>query len=205
MSYFNRHKWWLIAIVILLIINTATLAIFWMERKGEGLLLGSHPKQANAQAFLIKELSLDSAQQAQYLLLIKAHREGSNTIKNELKDAKDAFFKLLSDSTATDAMIKQAADKASAIETQLDVLTFNHFKQVRNICTPQQKIKFNQIIENVVKMMGPNQQQRPQRPPRDNQSGDRRVGPPDDGQGPPPPNDDHRPPPDGQEPPPPRD
>ncbi len=195
MSYFNRHKWWLIAVAVLLIINTATLTIFWMERKGQGLLLGSHPKGGDAKAFLIKALALDSLQQVQYLTLIKAHRDGANTIKKELKNAKDALFHLLADSTVNEIVVEQAADRAAAKETELDLLTFKHFQQVRSICTPQQKIKFDTIIESVVKMMGPNQQN-PQGPPPPNkmEQGERPNGPPENGEGPPPPHE-QRPPP----------
>jgi periplasmic protein CpxP/Spy len=175
MNYFNKNKWWLIAVIVLMAINTATLTIFWLERKGQGLLLGGKPKGAEAQAFLVKELVLDSVQQVQYLELVKAHRKSTNEIKRELKNAKDGFFNLLSDSTASEATIKQAADNASAIETQLDLLTFKHFQQIRSICTPVQKTKFDSIIKTVVRMMGPNQQRR-QGPPRGMHQGERPNG-----------------------------
>jgi Spy/CpxP family protein refolding chaperone len=202
MNYFNKNKWWLIAIMVLLVVNTATLAIFWLERKGQDLL-GKKPQGSEAQAFLIKELALDSTQQAQYLELVKAHREGTNAIKRQLRDAKEAFFNLISDSTVSDAAIKQAAGSASAIEAQIDLLTFKHFQQIRNICTPAQKAKFDTVIKTVVKMMGPSQE-RPQGPPppHDRHQGERpKRPPPENGEGPPPPMDENGPPPDHRGPP----
>jgi hypothetical protein len=93
-------------------------------------------------------------------------------------------------------MVKQAADKASAVETQLDLLTFKHFQQIRNLCTPTQKAKFDTIIKTVVKMMGPSQQRPQGPPPRGMQQGERPNGPPQlDGEGPPPPMDGNGPPP----------
>ncbi len=175
MNYFNKNKWWLIAVIVLMAINTATLTIFWLERKGQGLLLGGKPKGAEAQTFLVKELVLDSAQQVQYLELVKAHRKSTNDIKRELKNAKDAFFSLLGDSTASEVTIKQAADNTSTVEIQLDLLTFNHFKQIRSICTPTQQAKFDSIIKTAVRMMGPNQQRR-QGPPRGMHQGERPNG-----------------------------
>ncbi len=199
MNYFNKNKWWLIAVIVLLAINTATLTIFWLERKGHGLLLGSHPKGAEAQAFLIKELTLDSAQQVQYLVLVKAHRKSTNEIKKELKNAKDVFFTLLGDSTASEATVKQAADSASTVETQLDLLTFKHFQQIRSICTPAQKAKFVNVIKTVVRMMGPNQQRPQGPPPHGLHQGERPNGPPpEEGEGPQPP-DGNRPPPPNRE------
>jgi len=196
MNYYNKNKWWLIAVIVLLVVNSATLTIFWLERKGHGLLMGGKPKGAEAQAFLIKELALDSAQKVQYLELVKAHREGTNAIKKQLRDAKDAFFNLLGDSTVSEAAIKQAADKASAIEAQIDLLTFKHFQQIRSICTPAQKAKFDTIIQTVVKMMGPSQQRPQGPPPHGMHRGERPNGPPPpDVEGPPPPHDGNGPPP----------
>lgn len=201
MNYFNKNKWWLIAVIVLLVVNTATLTIFWLERKGHNLL-GGRPKGAEAQAFLIKELALDSAQQVQYLELVKTHREGTNAIKKQLRDAKDAFFNLISDSTVSEAAIKQAADSASAIEAQIDLLTFKHFQQIRSICTPSQKAKFDSVIKTVVKMMGPSQQRPQGPPPHGMHRGQRPDGPPPpDGEGPPPPMDGNGPPPNHQGPP----
>ncbi|MFC4231569.1 Spy/CpxP family protein refolding chaperone [Parasediminibacterium paludis] len=202
MNYFNKNKWWLTAVIALLVVNTATLTIFWLERKGHDLL-GARPKGGEAQAFIIKELALDSIQQVQYLELVKAHRNGTNAIKKELKDAKDSFYNLLGDSLINDAVVKQAAERASAIEAQLDLLTFKHFQQIRSICTPKQKAKFDTIIKTVVKMMGPNQE-RPQGPPppHDKHQGERpKEPPPEDGEGPPPPMDGNGPPPDHRGPP----
>ncbi|MDI9364212.1 MAG: hypothetical protein QM541_04615 [Flavobacterium sp.] len=199
MNYFNKNKWWLIAVIVLLVVNTATLTIFWLERKDHNLL-GSRPKGAEAQAFLIKELALDSTQQIQYLELVKAHRSGTNAIKKELKNAKDSFFNLLGDSTVNEVVIKQAANRASAVETQLDLLTFKHFQQIRSICTPTQKAKFDTIIKTLVRRMGPSQQHPlgPPPPPHGMLRGQRPNGPPPpNGEGPPPP-----PPMDGNGPPP---
>ena len=48
---------------------------------------------------------------------------------------------------------KAAADNVAKNLEQLDLLTFDHFKEVRTICTPAQQKKFDEIIEEVLQMI----------------------------------------------------
>lgn len=139
MNYFNNTKWWVITVILLIVLNAVTLTIFWVERKDN---IGLPPKQENsggAVMYLTKELTLDSLQQMQYNQLISEHRQQTRQIRREIRHAKDAFFDLLGDSSVTDDAIKHSAASVSAIEQQIDILTFNHFKKIRTICTTEQK------------------------------------------------------------------
>ena len=155
MNYFNNTKWWAIVVITLIFLNAITLTIFWVERKSNHNLI---PKQENRGAtsfYLNKELAFDSMQQLQYNQLVIEHRQVTRQMRSEIRNAKDAFFELLSDSTIIDDSIKKVSMGVSNIEQQLDILTFNHFKNVRTICNAEQKKKFDSIIKNAVEMMGP--------------------------------------------------
>ena len=205
MNYFNKTKWWAIAVIALIVLNATTLTIFWVERKSNHDL---PPKQENRGAtasYLTKELAFDSIQQLQYNQLVLKHRQSTRQIRKEIRNAKDAFFELLSDSSISDDSIKAASKRVSDIEQQLDILTFNHFKEVRTICNAEQKKKFDSIIKNAVQMMAPppapmlhndslgngNYQSEsdmgPDFPPH-SRNGERREPPPDGQRPPPPPN-----------------
>ena len=205
MNYFNNTKWWAIVVITLIFLNAITLTIFWVERKSNHNLI---PKQENRGAtsfYLNKELAFDSMQQLQYNQLVIEHRQVTRQMRSEIRNAKDAFFELLSDSTIIDDSIKKVSMGVSNIEQQLDILTFNHFKNVRTICNAEQKKKFDSIIKNAVQMMAPppapmlrndslrngNYQSEsdmgPDFPPH-SRNGERREPPPDGQRPPPPPN-----------------
>ena len=46
---------------------------------------------------------------------------------------------------------------SAAQQARLDILPFEHFKKVRALCTTEQQIKFDQIIEQVMQMLAPPQ------------------------------------------------
>jgi protein CpxP len=183
MSYFDRNKWWALAFVLLVALNVATLATFWIVKEKN-----APPRMAHGSGvtdFLVKELGLDSAQEQKLVLLREEHQQKIMETRKGNREAKDALFALLQQSGAADSVIEKAAKNAAAFDTQLDLLTFRHFQQVRNLCTEMQKKKFDEVIQEVLRMIAPPPPGRPQGPPPPRREGD----------GPPLPGDDHRPPP----------
>jgi protein CpxP len=180
-------------LILLVLANIATLGVFWYykihnmpasrpmgdERRGNG----------NASAFIIKQVGLDAKQQAAYAELVKQHQQKVRAVRDELHLAKDDFFNLLSDSTASPQVINAASLATGKLEQRLDVLTFEHFRQVRALCTAEQKIKLDNCIKQVMRMMAPPPGVgRPPGPPPGANGNPQDMPPPSPpGEGPPPP------------------
>lgn len=143
----NKLLTWLV--VLLVIANAVTITMFWLGR-------AKHPPQpkGSPQEFLVKELKMDSSQQKRFDLLRKEHQEAAEIIREKIKTAKESFFDLLKQANVTDST-KQAAAKAISNNTEeLDILTWNHFQKLRALCTTEQQKKFDEIIQEVSRMMG---------------------------------------------------
>ncbi len=172
-------------VILLLIANITTLIFFWLGMKQ------MHPVAAAQQPsqYLITKLALNNNQQQQYKELVKQHREQMKLIHDQLRVAKDSFFDLLAHEDTNDKNI--FADRIAALNRQLDLQTFEHFKEVRKLCTADQQQKFDKVIKEVLRMMaGPGPQGK--RPPGPSNDG---PPPPHPGEGP------DRPEPDGPPPP----
>ncbi|MBL0131345.1 MAG: periplasmic heavy metal sensor [Chitinophagaceae bacterium] len=144
MNHGTKNKLLTVLVVLLLIANAATLALFWMGK-------AKHPPQPKGtpQEFLVKELKLDVQQQEQLDVLRKEHREAADQLREKIKEAKEAFFDLLKQTNVTDSA-KQAAAKAISSNTEaLDLMTLSHFQKLRSLCTPEQQNKFDEIIHEV--------------------------------------------------------
>ena len=134
----SKNKLLMWAVVILLIANTATLAIFWLNRPPKR---GGPPSE-----FLIKELGFDAKQKDQYLAMVQKHRTGADEIKKKIGAARDRFFHLLNQPNVNDSTKLSASKNVTDLIGQLDMMTFDHFKEVMKICTPEQEKKFEHII-----------------------------------------------------------
>jgi hypothetical protein len=180
----NKVLTWLV--VLLVIANIVTITFFWL---GRGKLLPN--RKGTPQEFLVKELKLDAGQQATFEVLRTAHHDSAMILREEVSQAKESFFNLLKQASVTDSMKLAAANKVSVITQKLDLLTWNHFQQLRAICNAQQQQQFDKIIQQVIDMIGhPQQPGRPEgnRPSGENEDSNRPPlpgGP--DGERPPPP------------------
>lgn len=174
----NKILVWLV--ILLLIANAATIAFFWIN-KSKQAVASQPPGQGRPEQFLTNELGLDSAQQQKLATLVLEHRSGAQQFRQNIREAKDRFFELIQQNNAADSTKQQAARNVSLQTEALDLLTLDHFQKIRNLCTDEQKKRFDEIIHEVAMSMG---QPRPPMGPRGEQ------GPPPGGPnegGPPPP------------------
>ena len=171
----SKNKILVWAVVVLIIVNVAVLTTIWLLHNRQ------RPERGTPADYLVKELSLNNDQQNKLHELAKEHHRQSQEIRGQIKDARHELFKLLQQPNVSDSIKKAAADNVAKDLEQLDLLTFNHFQQVRSICNPDQQKKFDEIIEDVLEMIASG-------PP---------AGPRGNGDHMPPPGD-HMPPPPGQ-------
>ena len=150
----NRIAAWLIGLLILA--NIATLTFFW---------IGHLKKQRDnsPKYFLAKSLHFSETQKNTYFELAKNHNKNANEIREQIKIDKENLFQLLKTDQIVDSVKNNAALKVSLSIQSLDILTFDHFKKVRALCTEEQKPKFDELIQKMVNSVN-NQQKGTQAP-----------------------------------------
>ena len=90
--------------------------------------------------------------------MLREENKGSQIQKGDRK-LHDSFFDLLNQNDPDSAVIDSMASLIASNRKQIELLTFQHFSEIRKVCTEEQKQKFDQIINDALRMMGP-------RPPR---------------------------------------
>jgi len=143
-----------LTIIILLLVNIATLIFMWSNHKRHGGHMPPPPHGgAGAFEFLAEELKLDAAQIKQFDEMRTRHHENVRNVQEKSRDLHHRFFDLLATSDSSAAV--QLADSMAQIQKQIELLTFDHFKQVRAICKPDQQKKFDKVINEALHMMAP--------------------------------------------------
>ncbi len=137
----NKIVGWLI--VLLILANIATLTFFWIGHL-------KNQRNHSPKEFLAKSLHFSETQKNAYFELAKDHNESANKIREQIKFNKEELFQLLKSEKIDDSIKKNAALKISISIQALDMLTFEHFKKVRALCTEEQKPKFDELIQKMV-------------------------------------------------------
>jgi len=182
----SRLKTWILYSLLgfLLLANAFTILSYWKERRGR-----RDSERENIRFFLTRELDFDSSQERKFGELIDIHRGRTQQMRPQIRKAKEEMFALLQKTDVPDSVIRAAAARIGQLHSELELISFEHFSRVRAICDPEQKVKFDGILHELLRLMSVQRPPglRPGTSPRGNPAGDL---PPASGRG-----EDRRPPP----------
>ena len=177
MSIFTNNRWMGIVTLFLITVNIFTLVLLWSNKERKSGDDKMPPPQEQVFEFINKELKLDSVQQNAYKKLREEHQLAQRPLQDSIRQAREDFFELLKQPAATKEEIALQNNKISMAEEQLNLVTFNHFQILRQLCSADQQKTFDGLIKEVLHRMAP--ARRPQGPPPGMENGDRRPpGPP---------------------------
>ena len=198
METISKNKLLFTTIILLVLINVSTLSLMWYWKINEPHPPVFEPRgygpPPEGREFLKEQLKLTDSQMEtvdkirdEHLMKIKKIREG-------MKDLKDKLFSNLSNPDADTNMLKEITNQIGTLEAKIDLITYNNFREVRKICTDEQKKKFDEIILDLMRMNAPRPPGMRPPPPRPDgsipRSGNGRINPPGipekDGKPPPP-------------------
>ncbi|MEL6811778.1 MAG: hypothetical protein AAFP76_10625 [Bacteroidota bacterium] len=106
----------------------------------------SHRRGNDPAVFIAKELDFDASQEADYKALSEPHKERMKKFHGRSRELKDVLFKLMFEESVVqaqrDSLLQEIANVSQAREAEV----FNHFRQVREICTESQRKKLEKIV-----------------------------------------------------------
>lgn len=186
MDMFKRNRNLIITIVILVIINIITLLLLWIGKPKHDLARGpgnGENEKVRIQEMLKEELGFSNDQAEQFLALRKNHLENTMRLDDELMLVKKEMLEeamYSNDSSISDSLLNLSLEK----QGQLEIITFQHFQKLKQICTPEQQEKLFELMHRLIgppQRGGPPPGEMPDGPPH----GDFRGGPPPPGNRPP--------------------
>jgi Spy/CpxP family protein refolding chaperone len=150
-----KNKFFNSLVILLMIANIITIGLFWWNNYNHqpphriGMERNIGPAD-----FIPSELKMTEMQTQQWTHLKEEHRASVPLLRKNIEQAKDAFFKLVKTETPADSAINSAWEIVNIAEKAIHINTLQHFNAIRKICTPEQKKRFDEIIEQAIKNMG---------------------------------------------------
>lgn len=137
---------------LLLLANIATLAILWRDR-----LRGPRggPPPGMARNLLLREIGFDDAQTHSYDSLVEIHRSLADSLRRAIGRSKRENLEALKDTSLTEGSLAERAERTAMLVRQLELSTILHFREVRSLCRPGQRPRFDALMREVSQRMGP--------------------------------------------------
>jgi periplasmic protein CpxP/Spy len=124
-------------VIAALLINAATLIFFWLNRREE--IPPKRPFEV-----LIEALKLNNEQQDAYKNLREKHHEKHNNLLTRIAGQRKILYS--QKQTINDTIIHNIG----LLQEEIELLTYQHFEDVRKICTPEQQVKLDSVLTKTV-------------------------------------------------------
>ena len=148
----NKKYKALVFIIIFLLVTNFILLILFMSNNSFDKKQTKHD-QKGLYTLLQKEVGFSDVQLNQCQALRTQQRKTIKPLFNSIRGSKESFYELLYKENLPDSILNKSADSIAAAQKQLDLQMFDHFKNIRNICTPEQVPKFDSSIKKVIARM----------------------------------------------------
>jgi hypothetical protein len=152
MERLAKNKILILLVGILLLANIIMLS-FWLfkPKSHNSSNSGNKNPKGMVSGFLKKDLNFTDDQLKRFDTLRSAHFEAIKPFYRELNNSKEVLFSQAysSDSSAIDSL----ASEVGKHQAEIDKKFLNHFRQIRALCTEEQKPAFDSLFPGLVKKM----------------------------------------------------
>ena len=145
----NKKILWII-ILVLLILNLASMTTIWInvdKDRFPGIRESRVPLPRGY--FLKRELNFSVEQQAEFDSLLNKHRDQIESKVNEIRTLREKLMSMMKNQKFTpesEEIVRSIGERQS----ELEMLNYNHFREVMAICDDEQKQIFLETLKRAV-------------------------------------------------------
>ncbi len=138
-------RFYKLIIVVLILINLTTLFFLWKGHKRP-----KHPERNE----LVELLDLSGNAKIKILALQDDHFKKKDALINRSRNLHESLFQSFNDESKDSTEIKMLIDKIVENQRETEQMTFDYFKVVNSLCTPDQQKRLQELIHDVLKRAG---------------------------------------------------
>lgn len=140
----------------LLLLNLGILSYLFLNQTHK------KPNRHNSpRAIIVERLALNADQQKQYDKLIAIHRNEIDHNELQIKACKQELYSLLDTDNPSISKRDSLINAVSEIQKRIELAHFNHFSEIKKLCTPEQLDDFSTLTTELTRIFS-----RPKHPPK---------------------------------------
>lgn len=140
----------LVSIIIFLLITNFAMLLFFIILDKPTDKRSKERTENGMYNSLQQDVGFSKDQLDQYQSLRTLQRKNIKPLFEKVRQSKMNFYELLYMNNVSDSVVAMDADSIAQTQKELDLQMFNHFKRIRNICTPDQLQQFDSTIKKVI-------------------------------------------------------
>ncbi len=144
----NKIRFYKLIILALMVLNIMLLFLHFNRPDRPGKLQ-NEPKN-----IIIEKLNFDAEQIEKYKELIDKHRHLILKNEKEINDIKNKLYLQLNQKTDT-TITNNLYNKIAMLQKNTLMLNISHFKDIKNICKPEQLPNFEKLVGELSQIFAP--------------------------------------------------
>ncbi|MCF7955963.1 MAG: periplasmic heavy metal sensor [Phycisphaerae bacterium] len=146
MDYFTKNKVLFWCVIVLILLNMASLGSFWIKKRPHG-----PPPMPGGQKVMEERLDLSDQQVQQFEQIRDDHFSQTIPLQEEMHKLRLELLEEIFVTTPEEAKIQEILKKLEQRSGQFEVSLLQHFQQLKNVCDQKQtealKLMLADIIE----------------------------------------------------------
>ena len=122
-------------VIAALFVNAATLVFFWLKRSPR-----NDRQQKETFDVLIQELKLDNNQQTVFKTLREQHHRSHDSLLQIITEKRQVLY------AQKPVSMDSTLQAIGLLQQQIERITYQHFENVRKICTLEQQTKLDKML-----------------------------------------------------------
>jgi periplasmic protein CpxP/Spy len=144
-------RFYKVVIIILVLLNLGTLGFLWLAPPRSGSL----PERGQAAEFLIRELRLTPIQRDEFGKMRDEHSARLSVLQEQDRKLHDRFFDAIFLPVPDTSSVNMLCDSIAGVRKQMEMLTFEHFANLRQLLTINQRVKFQRVFRQALDRVMP--------------------------------------------------
>jgi len=177
MDIFAKKRFTFWTIVLLVILNIATISMLWLNqirRPGAPPSKRAPKKERQTLEFLQRELDFTNAQIQKYDQLRQEHEQQTRVLINDIRRLKQEMMDEMFYDEPDTIKAMEIADLIGEKQTEVERIAFKHFLDLKELCGKERIGNLQGLIDEFFRRNPPPGQKEPPPPPRQ----DRPMNPP---------------------------
>lgn len=146
-----NNKTLLLIIAVLLVSNFSLLALYISGGKQQQKKTSR--TEHSPVEFMVRELQLNEEQAGSFNTLWESTREKNRPLYDSMRVKREELYGYLKTEPQPDSLIRAATSGMAAIEQQLALNNYEHFRQLRSFCDSGQQVRLDTLIQRMGKRM----------------------------------------------------
>lgn len=152
MDIFSQKRFLQRLVVLLIISNLLIAGFYWWRFNDSGQGRGKEPrpvKQQELPALLQKELGLNDTQANGLKKIRAAFFEKEKLLSDSIRSMRDSMNQLMFGTETYDQTLEELGKAVSAYEYKMEMLRVEQAREVRQLCTQEQRIRLEKLVREI--------------------------------------------------------